>query len=179
MKQISLEEFKRIYGCKCEDMQYVYKFSYNGKRLYYHQCLMCGRYREITDLGELHDIQGVSKLFNFELIKAYKDKLQSMYEEYSNRSKSDWRQVYNEYIKTPKWREKRTIILMRDYNTCQGCGQNATEVHHLDYAHLGEELNFELIAVCKTCHLRLHKEKENARNSEHKCDQQRHSTGNM
>ena len=32
----------------------------------------------------------------------------------------------------------------------------ATQVHHLTYAHLGDELLFELISVCDDCRKRIH-----------------------
>jgi hypothetical protein len=36
------------------------------------------------------------------------------------------------------------------------CRRHGLSPHHLTYAHLGDELLFELISVCDDCHARLH-----------------------
>lgn len=59
---------------------------------------------------------------------------------------------YIEYIKSPEWKEKRRLILVRDKYECQICKSKAIDVHHLTYAHFKEEYDFELISLCKTCH---------------------------
>ena len=39
---------------------------------------------------------------------------------------------------------------------CEGCGvRRAAQVHHLTYEHVGDELLFELVAVCGQCHDRI------------------------
>jgi hypothetical protein len=66
---------------------------------------------------------------------------------------------YNEYLKTPIWLKKRGLVLERAKGVCEGCGdKSAEEVHHLTYCHMGDEFLFELVAVCKACHERLHSE---------------------
>jgi 5-methylcytosine-specific restriction endonuclease McrA len=54
------------------------------------------------------------------------------------------------------WRRRRAQALRRTGRRCQECGARATDVHHLTYAHLGDERPDELIAVCESCHNRLH-----------------------
>jgi len=67
------------------------------------------------------------------------------------------RAFYETYIKSPEWFAKRALILERDNYICQGCLlQQAEHVHHLTYAHLGNELAFELISVCVPCHEYIH-----------------------
>jgi hypothetical protein len=64
---------------------------------------------------------------------------------------------YNEYLNSPEWREKRELVLRRANGICEGCGKvNATQVHHLNYAHVGREMLFELVAVCDACHEIIH-----------------------
>ena len=66
-------------------------------------------------------------------------------------------QEYDAYLLTDAWRAKRAQALARDRGVCQGCFQRpATQVHHLTYAHLGDELLFELMSVCDDCHARVH-----------------------
>ena len=64
---------------------------------------------------------------------------------------------YDSYIRSPKWQKKRLLILKRCGGLCEGCMENnAKEVHHLTYKHFGDELLFELVALCQTCHGRIH-----------------------
>ena len=67
------------------------------------------------------------------------------------------RLAYDAYLASEAWRAKRAEALRRDKGVCQGCrARQATQVHHLTYAHLGDELLFELISVCDDCHERIH-----------------------
>jgi hypothetical protein len=70
-------------------------------------------------------------------------------------------QGYDAYLLTDAWRAKRAQAFARDRGVCQGCFQRpATQVHHLTYAHLGDELLFELMSVCDDCHTRIHGDKQ-------------------
>jgi 5-methylcytosine-specific restriction endonuclease McrA len=67
------------------------------------------------------------------------------------------RLAYDAYLVSEAWRNKRAEALRRDEGVCQGCrARPATQVHHLTYAHLGDELLLELISVCDDCHERIH-----------------------
>ena len=69
------------------------------------------------------------------------------------------RAVYRAYLHTDHWSEVRRKVMRRAHGWCEGCGVNrATEVHHLTYAHVGNELLFELVAVCREFHERLRSE---------------------
>lgn len=40
---------------------------------------------------------------------------------------------------------------------CSKCGEKATQLHHLNYNNMGsEELDTDVIAVCKDCHDEIH-----------------------
>jgi hypothetical protein len=63
---------------------------------------------------------------------------------------------YNAYMASDAWRAKRALVLKRCGEVCEGCGiAKATEVHHVHYAHLFNELLFELLGLCHSCHERL------------------------
>lgn len=67
---------------------------------------------------------------------------------------------YHEYLRSPAWARLRRQVLMRCGCVCQGCGAKpAVEVHHLTYERIGEEMLFDLVALCRECHDRLHPEK--------------------
>ncbi len=64
---------------------------------------------------------------------------------------------YEKYLKSPEWKIKRKIVLIRDKNLCQSCLCNeATDVHHITYRHLGNEPLFELVSVCRECHFAIY-----------------------
>ena len=68
-----------------------------------------------------------------------------------------WWADYDRYLASPAWRDRRARVMERDQYQCQGClEKTATEVHHLTYARAGNELLFDLIALCADCHGRAH-----------------------
>lgn len=73
---------------------------------------------------------------------------------------AEWWARYNEYLRSPRWREKRKLVLERDNYLCQGCRKaQATCVHHLTYDHVLDELLWELESACDDCHQRAHPNK--------------------
>lgn len=70
---------------------------------------------------------------------------------------SYYRQAHDAYLASAAWKERRRLVKQRANNSCEGCGKAAaTEVHHLSYAHWGQEFLFELVALCGDCHDRIH-----------------------
>lgn len=66
-------------------------------------------------------------------------------------------EAYRAYLESTEWQERRQKVLQRERFVCQGCRkERATEVHHLDYRHVGHELLFGLVALCDDCHRRAH-----------------------
>jgi DnaB-like helicase N terminal domain len=64
---------------------------------------------------------------------------------------------YQNYLRSDEWRAKRRLVMDRCGGLCEGC-RNApvSEVHHLTYEHVGDELLFELVGLCRECHQRVH-----------------------
>lgn len=72
-----------------------------------------------------------------------------------DRQWQDWYQGV--YLKSPAWKARREKVMQRANGVCEGClVARATEVHHLTYAHAGDEFMWELRAICRGCHERLH-----------------------
>lgn len=65
---------------------------------------------------------------------------------------------YERYIReSPEWWATRTKVMQRDDHLCQACRENAaTDVHHKNYTHLYEEVLYDLVAVCRECHAKIH-----------------------
>jgi hypothetical protein len=65
--------------------------------------------------------------------------------------------AYHWYLGSAFWRERREFILGRANHICEKCEKRrATEVHHLTYIRVFQELPSDLIALCKPCHSEIH-----------------------
>lgn len=72
-----------------------------------------------------------------------------------------WWDKYTAYLRTPEWARRREAVLERDGYLCRGCLKRPAEhVHHLTYAHVGHELAFELVSLCRACHERAHEQQQ-------------------
>ncbi len=70
---------------------------------------------------------------------------------------SDRRTKYQRYLSSTEWKTKRDLVMLRAANRCEGCQvERATEVHHLTYEHIYQEFLWELVAVCRKCHMKVH-----------------------
>lgn len=73
----------------------------------------------------------------------------------------EWWEWYSAYLETPAWAKRRKFVLQRAQGLCEGCRSAApVHVHHLTYRHVGDELLYELVALCTGCHQRAHPDKE-------------------
>jgi 5-methylcytosine-specific restriction endonuclease McrA len=78
-------------------------------------------------------------------------------EELRREDSEHWWRQYNTYLESPEWKARRKAVLERDEFLCQGCRkQRATQVHHLTYDRKGNEMLFDLVAVCDECHEAIH-----------------------
>lgn len=60
---------------------------------------------------------------------------------------------YTEYMQSDQWRARCYRLRKKRGNRCERCGSGLrTEVHHLNYDHLGHERDEDLQIVCKQCH---------------------------
>jgi len=127
------------------------------------QCLNCGyvlgnpRKRQDGD----DDIPEVDKaardIFDKQRSEAYEDILQKHARLQFNKQ-NEWFREHAEYLQSDEWRLRRRLVLQRASGRCEGCGLNdATQVHHLKYDNWKAEFLFELVAICDSCHDRLHK----------------------
>jgi hypothetical protein len=64
---------------------------------------------------------------------------------------------YQEFLRTPEWRELRRRVMARASHSCEAClDAGATDVHHIDYQQGRLPPAWMLRAVCRACHDRLH-----------------------
>lgn len=68
-----------------------------------------------------------------------------------------WWAWYDNYLQSPEWKTRRDLVLRRANGVCEGCGRrDARHVHHLHYDRVGNEMLFDLVAVCVDCHDQIH-----------------------
>ena len=57
-----------------------------------------------------------------------------------------------DYLLSEKWKNISVRVMERAKMTCEGCGlKPATQIHHLTYRRFGDEMLFDLVAVCEEC----------------------------
>jgi len=65
--------------------------------------------------------------------------------------------AYHWYLRNSAfWREQRVTIFRRAKGRCEWCGRPATQVHHLNYRRVFNELPSDLVALCAECHADVH-----------------------
>jgi hypothetical protein len=79
------------------------------------------------------------------------------YEQHRADQDREFWERYERHLQSPKWRLLRRKVFERSRGLCEGCGMAPAEhVHHLTYERLGDEMLFDLAAVCNTCHEKIH-----------------------
>jgi hypothetical protein len=110
--------------------------------------------------GELVEVGGVQylvQLLNAGDRREDGDRLLDEWFEARPRTAADWWAWYNEYLNTDVWKARRRKVMDRCRGLCEGCREHpVTQVHHLTYAHVGDELLYELVGLCDACHEKAH-----------------------
>ena len=158
-------EYDRLQSCAHPQTELRVRRIQDGRSQLAMQCLACGRRdgefvsrkalqgRKITDLPhwdtelEEHTDHGADQ------------RRKHAWDEVKTAQIAEWKKEYDAYLLSDGWDAKRRMVFERCGGICEGCRKrDATQVHHLHYDHLFDEFLFELVAVCKPCHIRLHPE---------------------
>jgi len=77
-------------------------------------------------------------------------------------SDKPWRwPLYQQYLQSKEWKEKKSEVLFRDGHCCQLCGDDDDlQIHHLTYNRVGDEALFDLVTLCSHCHANEHGKEE-------------------
>lgn len=69
---------------------------------------------------------------------------------------------YQRYLESDHWKTVRAQRLKIDENKCAFChSEKELRVHHISYERVGHEnVDYDLITLCKSCHERLHEIKK-------------------
>lgn len=147
---------------KCPEHKLVYRYKYtsDNRMFIVKQCSNCDY--QPSHKYKKSDIENLDFKINTGQIKeSLPDTNWEEYEVYRrfelNEIQVKRKEKYNEYLKSDEWYRIRQIVLERDKFICQGCLKNrATDVHHKNYDNLFNEVLFDLVSVCRTCHLKIH-----------------------
>lgn len=79
----------------------------------------------------------------------------------------EWQEKHDEYdlyINTSSgWQNRRNRVINRAGEVCEAClVHRATQVHHVNYDTLFDEICWDLRAVCVDCHRKIHQHKTEA-----------------
>ena len=129
----------------------------------FRQCLTCGGSMGTVPKSNVPDFEQLEEWDEF-LWQRYEDERQRLLAQDQSRResvekarKAEWWQWYDNYLNSPGWKNKRRLVLDRAQGVCEGCRDApATDVHHMTYNNVGNEFLWELKAICRTCHERLH-----------------------
>lgn len=130
----------------------------NGTLHYVVQCLDCGqgtRHLKKSE-WELREAAKQNPPFDPSIAEDRRERWYAERAAWYERKNTAWWGSYSAYMASDAWWDRRCRRLELDAYHCQaklpGCTDAAEQVHHLTYAHLGNEPLFELISVCTSCH---------------------------
>lgn len=170
-------EIREEFDCLHERTRSTKRIVAGGAIQYVHQCLKCGK--PTTQAVAKHKAIAANggrepPPFDDELFDKWNAASSAAWEQYHKdvnayvKGEKDflelqskqWRKEYEAYQKTPQWAALKEKVLLRAQGMCEGCrDKRATVMHHLTYAHVFNELLFELVALCEDCHNKAHSHK--------------------
>lgn len=148
--------------CKHPETALRWSLDASKRRALRYQCLLCGalvgpakRQSEAPP-----NTQNADPDHNRRYEQGRRDALDAIYRKHAvmqEQEETDFRGQHAKYLQSEAWKTKRAKVLERAKGICEGClEQRATQVHHLTYEHWQDELLFELVAICRDCHVRAH-----------------------
>ena len=134
-----------------------------GQKFIYEQCENCGGRVKSSPLSFKKFGEKITGDYKTELLdirfRKLEEEMEILTKEKHQYNITESRfAIYQNYIASDKWKEKRVLALERDNYLCQKCKiKSASDVHHLSYENLGNENLNELLSLCRECHLEIHR----------------------
>lgn len=145
------EQIKQRYECSHDRRELRKKATRAGAEWFWNQCVECG---EAVRVAAPPPSQRAAVPERDENIR--RGHFAAQMEEFAqvrHQEDAKWWDWYRAYLRSEGWRWRRARVLSRAKGRCEGCGvADATEVHHLTYARVGQEMLFDLVAICHPCH---------------------------
>ena len=156
-------------NCAHENAEPRLRTLSNGTTAVAVQCLRCGVALRCESKAK-HNVGALEKFDDSLPIKFQQEKKNEFDLFHADRERNaalkiiaaeEWRAKYHAHLQSEKWRDLRDRVMRRSNYFCEGCAKDTPRhVHHLTYAHLGDELLYELVALCETCHQKIHPQRE-------------------
>jgi 5-methylcytosine-specific restriction endonuclease McrA len=154
--------------CEHDRTEVRRRVSDSGRVSYWPQCLCCGRFPKgqvakatLADPDAVPNADDTLSDAYYAAQRRRQAAIEQRHVRLQKRERAEHRRWYDQYLNSPRWRAIRRAVMERAQGLCEGCRRRpATEVHHLTYEHVGDELLWELKAVCDHCHRRCHPESQ-------------------
>jgi 5-methylcytosine-specific restriction endonuclease McrA len=145
-------------GCTHESVAVRAQQDSAGRALLARQCLDCGaRTSEWLSKSEAPEAPPWDYTLPASKLKSFVTRTQQEINAKHEAAEREWRRFYEDYLRSPAWRERRDHVMKRAGGMCEGCAiAPATEVHHRTYVRLAREMLFDLAALCDDCHHEIH-----------------------
>jgi hypothetical protein len=147
----ALAEVHQKFACTHDSAGIRARTISGGSIQFVYQCLRCGE--SVGKAVAKAKVEGTPPPFDNQLRAAWAERYKAEKEAVEKRYASAFWSDYAEYLASPRWAEKRQRVMDRAGGLCEGCrAASPVVVHHQTYEHLGNELLFELVALCIACH---------------------------
>lgn len=148
-------DYREALACDHSSREIRRKKVASGAWWYWSQCLRCGAIERVKTADVPRGL--TPPLVDDNLRESFSRRqiadIQRRQIEVDAAKQQEWWSWYSDYLQSPQWRALRRKVLARDKGRCQGCLEaDATQVHHLTYDRVGNEMLFDLVAMCKNCH---------------------------
>lgn len=156
------QQVNEEFACEHTETRMTFKTASNGVNSYRPQCVRCGQGLKVLKYVELsRSVMEAAVTFDEGLREQWwarrADRLAEVQRSAREAEDARWRAWYESYLASPQWAMRRDKVLKRAGHVCEGClVRRAVLVHHVSYAHAGDELLYELAALCQQCHDKAH-----------------------
>lgn len=160
IKQSAYSAIEERYRCAHEVREIRLRILADSRKAYYNQCISCGHAGSAIGLKSIKNQVNLisTTLFDNELEVKWRARKNAEYQATYLAIEPSLKAEYEAYLESETWRKRRLVILERASKICECCEYYpANEIHHKTYARIGQELDTDLMAVCKFCHDQIHK----------------------
>lgn len=159
------DEFDRVIKCAHPRTELRVHRDRSGRAHAANQCLVCGKrdgeFVSRSALGgrSIADLPAWDEALEEYGRYGADERRRKAWDEIKSTAIKKRKADYDAYLCSPGWAAKRQKVIRRAGGLCEGSRERkAAHAHHTTYDHIFDEFLFELIALCKQCHTRIHPE---------------------
>jgi 5-methylcytosine-specific restriction endonuclease McrA len=148
--------------CDCSRKELRRRRLASGAVIVGYQCLGCGRSVERIAKRDLDASrlpwwdEPLAQRWKARVDAYWRERSRAFEQQREDEARRFWER-YHRHMASEEWADLRRRVFARCKGLCEGCGERrAVQVHHLTYARLGDEMLFDLVAMCMTCHEKIH-----------------------